>query len=59
MMFHPSRSIRSMKEDKLFLKSNFQHPLIPKLIVYSCSVFYPKTAMTSQERERKNQLAKG
>lgn len=34
IMFYPSHSIRSMKmkEDKLFLKFNFQHPLIPKFI---------------------------
>lgn len=55
-MFCPSHSIRSMKEEKLFLKFNFQHPLIPKYIVHSCSIFYPKTTMTSEDRERKTSL---
>lgn len=55
-MFYPSHSIRSMKEVELFLKFNFQHPLIPKFIVYSCSIFHPRTAMTSEVRERKTSL---
>ena len=55
-MFHLSHSIRSIKEVKLFLKFIFQHPLIPKFIMYSCSIFYPRTAMTSEERERKTSL---
>lgn len=55
IMFYPSHSIRSMQEDKLFLKFNFQHPLIPKFIVHSSSIFYPKT-MTSEDRQRKTSL---
>jgi len=55
-MFYPSHSIRSIKEVKLFLKFIFQHPLIPKFIMYSCSIFYPRTAMTSEERKRKTSL---
>lgn len=55
-MFYPSHSIRSIKEVTLFLKFIFQHPLIQKFIMYSCSIFYPRTAMTSEERKRKTSL---
>lgn len=55
IMFYPSHSIRSMQEDKLFLKFNFQHPLIPKFIMHSSSIFYLKT-VTSEDRERKPSL---
>lgn len=55
-MFYTSHSIRSMKEVELFLKFNFQHPLIPKFIGNSCSIFHLRTAMTSEVRERKTSL---
>lgn len=45
-----------MKEAELFLKFNFQHPLIPKFIGYSCSIFHLRTSMTSEVRERKTSL---
>ena len=56
--FYPSHSIRSMKEDKLF---KIQIPASSNSKVYrmySCSIFYPTTAMTSEERGKEDQPAR-